>query len=157
MSRYECPAARRAGDCRWPVSNLKRARRAALRVLQPNLGRYLTEQELKTLASSEAWHAFLWACVRGIPIALPWNDILMPEAAAEEGELVYPEGAAAIEELLHTAMPTIESQRPRKVLHGGQSEGVLPDFPGKVPNAPQTQPKRTPTRPTPSRRGKHFV
>ncbi len=150
MSRYECPAARRSGECRWPVSNLSRARRAALRILQPNLGRYVTDQELKTLSSSEAWHAFLWACVRGMPIALPWNDILMPEGAAEEGELVYAVGAAAIEELLYTAMPTIEMQRePRKLLRGGQSEGRLPDFPGKVP--------RKPTRPTPSRKGKHFV
>ncbi len=112
-----------------------------MKVLQPNLGRYLTEQELKTLSSSEPWHAFLWICVRGIPIALPWNDILMPEAAAEEGELFYPVGAAAIEELLHRAMPTIEIQRK----------------PIETPSEPQTQPKRAPTRPMPSRRGKHFV
>lgn len=151
MSRYECPASRRSGTCRWPVTNVSRAREAALKVLQPNLGRYLTEQELKTLSSSEAWHAFLWSCVRGIPIALPWNDILMPEAAAEEGELFYAVGAAAIEELLHTAMRTLETQRePRKLLRGGQSEGRLPDFPGKTP-------ERAPTRPTPSRRGKRFV
>lgn len=138
---YECPAVRHAGKCRWPVTNLNRARQSALRVLEPNLGRYVTEQELKTLASSEAWHAFLWACVRGIPIALHWNEMLMPEAAAEEGELFYPVGAAAIEELLHTAMPTTETQHK----------------PLETPNAPQTQPKLTPTRPTPSRRGKHFV
>lgn len=113
MSHYECPNHRRAGVCRWPVKDIPKAQRAALRILQINLGRLLTEVELKTLASSEPWHAFLWHAVRGIPVALRWHDILMVPGDAEPGEHPYADNAHAIEEMLLEAFAEKAEPEPK--------------------------------------------
>lgn len=119
MSHYECPQSSHAGECRWPVKDRNRALRAALSVIQANLGRYVTDSELKTLASSEPWHCFLWHCVRGMPVALRWNDILVVPKDAEPGEHAYADTAEGIEEML------MEAFREREVVETPPEVAVL--------------------------------